>query len=66
VGSSNQIPEIRNQDFRAKDKTYFKIIMPFIPLDQLKIYQLSRQYGRSSWQMYQNLGWEIKKVSVTK
>lgn len=36
--------------------------MAYVPLDQLKVYQLSREYSRESWKIYQNLNWQLKKI----
>jgi len=36
--------------------------MSYVPLDQLKVYQLSREYSREGWTIYQNLNWQMKKI----
>ncbi|HRY63163.1 MAG TPA: four helix bundle protein [Patescibacteria group bacterium] len=33
-----------------------------LPLNQLKIYQLNREYSRGGWQIYERLTWEIIKT----
>lgn len=36
--------------------------MPYIPLDQIKVYQLSTEYSDSSWNIYKEFDWQIKKI----
>ena len=36
--------------------------MSYIPLENLKVYQLSRQYSREGWDIYQTLNWQMKKI----
>ncbi|MFZ2189305.1 MAG: four helix bundle protein [Candidatus Magasanikiibacteriota bacterium] len=36
--------------------------MVFITLDNLKIYQLSREYSREAWEIYSHLDWQKKKI----
>ena len=31
-------------------------------LNNLKIFQLSKEYGREVWQIYQGLNWQLKKI----
>ncbi|MFH1456690.1 MAG: four helix bundle protein [Patescibacteria group bacterium] len=36
--------------------------MTYIPLDKLKIYQLSVRYGQEAWIKYELLDWHFKKI----
>ncbi|HBU07335.1 MAG TPA: four helix bundle protein [Candidatus Magasanikbacteria bacterium] len=36
--------------------------MVFITLENLKIYQLSREYSTEAWEIYSHLDWQKKKV----
>lgn len=40
--------------------------MAAIPLNKLKTYQLSREYGQECWEIYEHLTWEIIKVMGAK
>jgi len=37
--------------------------MPYLPLHQLKAYQLACQYSDECWDIYQELDWRIKKIT---
>lgn len=34
----------------------------YIPLRDLRVYQIAREYSRESWTMYKRLDWQTKKV----
>lgn len=36
--------------------------MDYIPLNKIKVYELSREYSRIGWVVYQKLDWRIKKI----
>ena len=36
--------------------------MPYISLNNLKVYQLSREYSKGAWNIYKNFNWQTKKV----
>lgn len=36
--------------------------MSYIPLNQIKVYQLSCEYSDKSWVIYKNLNWQDKKI----
>ena len=36
--------------------------MNYIPLDKIKVYQLSREYSRTAWAIYIKFDWRIKKI----
>ena len=36
--------------------------MPYISLNNLKVYQLSREYSRGAWDIYKNINWQTKKI----
>ena len=36
--------------------------MSYLPLDQLKVYQLSISYSNGGWEIYQSLDWKDKKI----
>ena len=36
--------------------------MLYISLNNLKVYQLSREYSRGAWDIYKNFNWQTKKI----
>lgn len=34
----------------------------FIPLNELEVYKLAREYSRVGWQIYQSLNWKQQKI----
>jgi four helix bundle protein len=36
--------------------------MGYIPLEDLKIYQLSREYSKEAWDIYSHLDWKKQKI----
>ncbi len=36
--------------------------MTYLPLNQLRVYQLSSKYSEECWALYQNLDWQVKKT----
>jgi len=36
--------------------------MSYIPLEQLNVYKLSREYSKECWFIYNNMDWQTKKV----
>jgi four helix bundle protein len=36
--------------------------MAYVSLEQIKVYQLSCEYGDKCWEIYRNFDWQIKKI----
>ena len=36
--------------------------MSYIPLNQIKVYQLACEYSDQNWEIYKNLNWQDKKI----